>query len=635
VAGARAPPPVGQRGATPILGWNNCQINCGAGPLAEDALVRATARALNESGLAAAGYVHLNLDDAWMSAARGPGPNGTAGGGALRPDVSRFPDFGATAAYVRSLGLQLGLYTAAGDRTCSGRPGSCDHEAADAAQFVAWGLAHVKDDACSTCRDAAKKGAPADYAAMAAALKAAAAAAGVVPPLLMVEGTPPFPLAADGRHGDVRRVGHDINADWLSILSLVDLGSGLWKWARPGTAGSSDGSSPGMAGFFNDLEMMELGNGDFVAEGGPAALARAQAHMTMWATMKSPLVLSTDLGALGAATRAVATNALALRVSQDPLGAQVRRVRSDEPPPLAAAGAVAAAVPAVRRSTRDVVAVAALCDGTRATQRWRWHSAAAAGAPPSALPLNGTLVTTDADGFSWCLTMAYSGIWSVVPYTPGSGNATQPPALCTDAHGAVSRWRAQRAGAGGGGLGESWAFVWQHADGSDARPYGFGWGQDEGSSGPLPHTRWLHSNAGGNWSGDLAAAAAPGSRGEPFSPAALGVIDDDGVGGVGVRPGAAFCLDVVRGGNVETWAGPLQGGAVVAVVLNRAPAAQNVVVNFAEVGLNVSAAASRVRVRSAWGEAGVLGGNNSSYVCDVPAHGAALLVLELEPGDGS
>ena len=271
-------------GRAPIMGWNNCQIDCG--PWApDDALVRSTAALLDRSGLAAAGYRHLNLDDAWMQE--------RSADGQLQPNTTRFPDFDGTMAFVRSQGLRLGVYVAAGDLTCSGRPGSCRHEEADAARFVRWGLAHVKDDACSTCRDPQKKGAPSDYEAMALALKRAAAEHGSAAPLLMVEGQPPLPLAADGAHGDVRRVGHDINAAWLSMLSLVDIGSGLWRYAKPG--------------FFNDLEMMALGNGDFNADRGSAALARARAHMSMWAAMKSPLVLSTNLSALGPATMGVAS----------------------------------------------------------------------------------------------------------------------------------------------------------------------------------------------------------------------------------------------------------------------------------------------------------------------------------------
>ena len=232
-------PPLGEggggRGATPIIGWNNCQLDCG--PLyPDDALVRATARALHTTGLFAAGYEHLNLDDAWMARGRDPVTKRQV------PDAMRFPDFLATLGFVRSLNISVGLYTASGTTTCSGRVGSCRHEAIDAGQFVEWGLAHIKDDACSVCRDLDKKGAALDYAAMMTGLKRAAAARGVPTPLLMVEGQPPFPEAADGRFGDVRRVGHDINANWSSMLSLVDIGSGLWPYARPG--------------YFNDLEMM-------------------------------------------------------------------------------------------------------------------------------------------------------------------------------------------------------------------------------------------------------------------------------------------------------------------------------------------------------------------------------------------
>lgn len=599
-------------GAVPGMGWNNCQIDC-ATWAPDDALIRSTALQLNHLGLVKAGYTLLNLDDAWMG--------DRTSDGLLQPNITRFPDFNATLAFARSLGLQIGLYVAAGDKTCSGRPGSCNHEISDAAQFVNWGIAHVKDDACSTCRDPRRKGAPEDYAVMAASLKQAAAEQGTLPPLLMVEGQPPFPLAADGLHGDVRRVGHDINAKWLSMLSLVDIGSGLWMYAKPG--------------FFNDLEMMELGNGDFVAEQGDAALARSRAHMTMWAIMKSPLVLSTNLSALGPQTLAVATNALAIMVNQDPLGAQARRVKSTPPaegghplwPPRSSSGALH------RRDARDIAAAAAPCNSRRATQRWRWSSAVDSAAPvnrtgPAPPPQNGTLWTTDAAGFAWCLAMPTSGIWSVVPYAPG--NASHPSA-CVD-QGSVSSWRALPAAnptpnATRGENEDEFAFVWRNGD----RPYGFAWGQDPGSSGPLPHTRWLQSNPpGGNWVGDLAAASEPTSRGVPFSPATASVLDDNHVGKVTTRPGSEFCLDIVSGGNVETWAAPLEGGRSAVAVLNRSPVAQCVVVEFTEVLASLSPAPRvgkhRFVVRSAWGEEGTNHGD--SYRCHVPAHGAALLVLE-------
>lgn len=62
-------------------------------------------------------------------------------------------------ALVRSAGLELGVYTAAGDRTCSGRPGSCGHEAGDSEQYVRWGISHVKEDALLACPEPSVEGA--------------------------------------------------------------------------------------------------------------------------------------------------------------------------------------------------------------------------------------------------------------------------------------------------------------------------------------------------------------------------------------------------------------------------------------------------------------------------------------------
>ena len=605
----------GGGGATPILGWNNCQLDCGP-RFPTDALVRATALQLHSTGLAAAGYTHLNLDDAWMAFARDPVTQRQV------PDAARFPDFPRTLRFIRSLNLSAGLYTASGTATCSGRAGSCRHEETDAAQFVEWGLAHVKDDACSVCRVSGKKGAAADYAAMAGGLKRAAAARGVPAPLLMVEGQPPFPEAADGRFGDVRRVGHDINANWSSMLSLVDIGSGLWPYARPG--------------FFNDLEMMELGNGDFDADDSDASRARARAHMTMWSIMKSPLVLSTNLSSVRPETLAVAMSSVALEVNQDSLGRQARRVKSVSPANVASSPSSFS-----NSNIRDTIAaVVGKCDPMRATQRWRWSRAVDSNKNETrgllgssrmmktnkdAYALNGTLFTMDDTGSAWCLGMQFAGIWGVWPYTPG--NNTHPTA-CVDSTGQASSWRAERSD-GVRGADNIYAFVWRNGN----RPYGFAWGQDFGSSGPLPHTRWLQSNNGGNWTGDLEAAAQPNSTGVPFSPDTGSVIDDDGVGHVSSSPGSDFCLDVVASGNVETWASELEGERVAVAVLNRTPTIQqSVVVMFADVGFNASSSSGgSVRVRSAWGEEGQLLEDGKGYAVTVPGQSAALLVFEVAP----
>jgi len=246
---------------------------------------------------------------------------------------------------------------------------------------------------------------------------------------------------------------------------------------------------------------------------------------------------------------------------------------------------------------------------------------------------NGTLFTVDTDGSAWCLGMQFSGIWGIWPYTPPSSNRTGTSSsngtgtsssahsrACVDSTGQASSWRAE--GVPGG---DNVAFVWRNGN----RPYGFAWGQDVCSSGPLPHTRWLQSNRGGNWTGDLMAAAQPRSIGVPFSPATASVIDDDGVGHVSSSPGSDFCLDIVSNGNVETWAGPLEGGRVAVAVLNRSPSTQRSVIMLEDVGFNASLpAGGSVKVRSAWGEQGKLIDDGQRYVVVVQGQGAALLVFE-------
>lgn len=72
------------------MGWNpwyrfGCHVN--------EQLVRETANAIVRSGMKAAGYRYVNLDDCWMAHTRK--------GGALRTDPTRFPHgIGALASYV-------------------------------------------------------------------------------------------------------------------------------------------------------------------------------------------------------------------------------------------------------------------------------------------------------------------------------------------------------------------------------------------------------------------------------------------------------------------------------------------------------------------------------------------------------
>ena len=138
-------------------------------------------------------------------------------------------------------------------------------------------------------------------------------------------GPPPDVCSATGECGNLRRVGHDITPYWSSVLSMVDLSYGLQPFAHNASGRSG-------AGFFNDMDVLEVGNGEFDCTT-PASTARAKAHMAMWALMKSPLLLGTDMTffanpSLEDTILSIVGNARVIDINQDALGIQARRVSS-------------------------------------------------------------------------------------------------------------------------------------------------------------------------------------------------------------------------------------------------------------------------------------------------------------------
>ena len=114
---------------TPQMGWNSWNhFGCGI----SDTLIRAQADAMVSSGMAAAGYQYINLDDCWAEMARDSSGN-------LQASVTKFPNgLTALADYIHSKGLKFGVYGDRGTTTCAGYPGSYGHETADATTLAAW-----------------------------------------------------------------------------------------------------------------------------------------------------------------------------------------------------------------------------------------------------------------------------------------------------------------------------------------------------------------------------------------------------------------------------------------------------------------------------------------------------------------
>ena len=235
------------------------------------AILNATAEAIVASGLSKVGYEYVNSDDCWMNAARDANGSQVA-------NPAKFPQgFKAVADYIHSvsglpthprrvsrrrdgspdhlahypaqLGLKSGLYTAKGPRTCAGFAASCQHEVQDAAQWAEWGIDYLKDDSCSNCRNDDNE----DYHMMWLAMELTGR-----PMVLTVEGNPDDALITKGGYGNAKRVGHDISPNWGSMTSLIDIGAPLWPFAH-------NSSNPTFGGWWNDLDMIEVGNApDFV-----------------------------------------------------------------------------------------------------------------------------------------------------------------------------------------------------------------------------------------------------------------------------------------------------------------------------------------------------------------------------------
>eukprot|EP00657_Telonema_sp_P-1_P008676 TRINITY_DN30363_c0_g1_i1.p1 TRINITY_DN30363_c0_g1~~TRINITY_DN30363_c0_g1_i1.p1 ORF type:complete len:227 (+),score=38.16 TRINITY_DN30363_c0_g1_i1:114-794(+) len=134
-------PPSGRQPLTaPPMGWSTWYAF--AGQINQTAVLQ-IARKLVDEGFAAAGYVYVNLDDAWSAPTRDKHGN-------LYGDPDRFPDgIGWLADQIHAMGLKIGLYGNPAPRTCMGYPGQFEHEWQDAATFASWGIDFFKYDNCA------------------------------------------------------------------------------------------------------------------------------------------------------------------------------------------------------------------------------------------------------------------------------------------------------------------------------------------------------------------------------------------------------------------------------------------------------------------------------------------------------
>jgi alpha-galactosidase len=278
---------------TPPMGWNDWNsFGCGV----SEALVKQTADVMVSSGMAAAGYQYVNIDDCWMQSSRDAAGN-------LVPDPTKFPDgIAGTAAYVHGKGLKLGIYEDAGTKTCAGYPGSLGHEQQDANSFAAWGVDYLKYDNCNNNGSSTKQQYIDRYTAMRDALNATGRP--IVYSLCEWGVNAPWTWAPS--LGNLWRTTDDINTGFDSMLRNFHQSVGLARFAGPGA--------------WNDPDMLEVGNGWSAIED--------RAHMSLWAVLAAPLIAGNNLTTASATTLSILTNRAVIAVDQDPLGSQGVQVQT-------------------------------------------------------------------------------------------------------------------------------------------------------------------------------------------------------------------------------------------------------------------------------------------------------------------
>jgi alpha-galactosidase len=296
-----------QLASTPPMGWdswNHFALNISAQIIEDNAL------GMNQSGMQAAGYQYVVIDDGWQAPTRD-------GQGNLQPDPTKFPDgMEPVVTYVHNLGLKIGIYSSPGKTTCGGNLGSYGHEQQDAALFKSWGMDYLKYDWCS-CQPSYCGSMKEGFSKMSNYLDHTQ----LVYKISGYGAQEPWKWAPE-IGANMWGVGLDMQNDFyrMTVLSFVN-DSGLGSFAGPTVANFGGVTNGG----WNDPDMLEIGNG-------PAETTEEYiTQMSIWTILAAPLIAGNDLrkGYMSKVTLDLLANPDITAVDQDPLGMQGYRVWQD------------------------------------------------------------------------------------------------------------------------------------------------------------------------------------------------------------------------------------------------------------------------------------------------------------------
>lgn len=276
-------------GRTPQMGWNSwnhyrCNVN--------ETIVKSAADAFIANNLPKFGYKYVNVDDCWAGS--------RDSNDVIQPDPTTFPNFQGMIDYVHLQGLLFGLYSDAGNKTCAGRPGSLGYEKEDALTYAEWKVDYLKYDNCNSDGIDPKE----RYPVMRDALNAT----GRHIFFSLCEWGVEDPATWAPEVGNSWRTTGDISDNWETMINRADLNNAWAKYAGPYG--------------WNDPDMLEIGNGGMTS-------TEYETHFSLWCLMKAPLLIGCDVTNMSPDTLRILTNQDAIDISQDPLGEQGYKVKSD------------------------------------------------------------------------------------------------------------------------------------------------------------------------------------------------------------------------------------------------------------------------------------------------------------------
>jgi hypothetical protein len=270
-------------------------------------VIKQQADAMVSSGLKAAGYQYVNIDEGWWQGTRD-------GSGNITIDTAEWPGgMQAIADYIHGLGLKAGIYTDAGKQGCgyyypTGRPaapnsGAEGHYDQDFLQFSKWGFDFVKVDWCGGNDEGLNP--QTAYQAISDSIKKATAQTG----------RPMVYSVCDWGNQSPWNWAPSMSTMWRTSQDIIYYGEQANLDRVLSNFDSAQHASAQSPGHYNDPDMLIVGMSGF-------NLAQNRTHMAMWAIASAPLLAGNNIATMSSDTKGVLTNSEVIAINQDPLAKQ-------------------------------------------------------------------------------------------------------------------------------------------------------------------------------------------------------------------------------------------------------------------------------------------------------------------------